>query len=130
MGSVDSIGVLLAAGVPVGIRDGNGATPLHYAAFGDNRAADAIRFLLDHGADIEAVEDAGHTALFYAAQSGKKDLVRLLIDRGASVNGKGKDVCPPMFGAAFSKDGPRVLQLLADKGADLKASGARKRDGC
>src|SRR5205814_184176 len=50
----------------------------------------AVRLLLDHGADVNAFDTAGRTALMYAAGSDllQTDVVKLLIDRGADVNAK------------------------------------------
>ena len=46
---------------------------------------EAVRFLLDRGANIDAKSDSPDdwTALHIAASNGKNDVVRLLIDRGA-----------------------------------------------
>jgi ankyrin repeat protein len=48
----------------------------------------AIRFMLDHGADVNAVDPLGRTPLMYAAASDllPLDAVKLLIERGANVN--------------------------------------------
>lgn len=57
------------------------ARPLHSAAAARERAVCEI--LLDAGADINAVQHGGYTALLDAAQSGDSELVNLLLDRGA-----------------------------------------------
>jgi ankyrin repeat protein len=58
-----------------------GVTPLmHAAALG---SPDAVRRLLDAGADVNAKSAAGATALMWAAADPAK--VRLLVDRGADV---------------------------------------------
>jgi len=50
----------------------------------------AVRLLLDHGANVNAVDPLGRTALMYAAASDllPLDEVKLLVDRGADVNAK------------------------------------------
>ena len=57
------------------------------AAFGD---VNAVRLLLDHGANVNAVDPLGRTALMYAAASDllPLDEVKLLVERGADVNAK------------------------------------------
>lgn len=52
---------LLMAGVNVNTRDSRGHTPF-MDAIGAN-LPDAVRILLDHGADIDAADDGGCTAL-------------------------------------------------------------------
>src|SRR5205814_6884247 len=48
----------------------------------------AVRLMLDHGAEVNAVDPFGRTALMYAAVSDLLPLeeVKLLIERGADVN--------------------------------------------
>jgi ankyrin repeat protein len=60
---------------------------LQTASFGD---LNAIRLMLDHGAEVNAIDPLGHTALMYAAGSDllPLDAVKLLIERGADVNAK------------------------------------------
>jgi ankyrin repeat protein len=57
------------------------------AVFAD---ANAVRLLLDHGADVNAYDPLGRTPLMYAAVSDTLplDVVQLLIERGADVNAK------------------------------------------
>jgi ankyrin repeat protein len=49
-----------------------------------------VRLMLDHGADVNAVDPLGRTPLMYAASSDllPLDVVKLLIERGADVNAK------------------------------------------
>src|SRR5262245_55093429 len=60
---------------------------LRAAILGDLRAT---RLMLDHGADVNAVDPLGRTALMYAATSDllPLDVVKLLIERGANVNAR------------------------------------------
>src|SRR5262249_18845737 len=60
---------------------------LQTVSIGDLRAT---RLMLDHGADVNAVDPTGRTALMYAAISDllPLDVVKLLIERGANVNAK------------------------------------------
>ena len=56
-------------------------TLLHLAA--NSSSPHALRFLLQHGADIDCQNEEGHTALHVAAMWGKKEAVALLLEYGA-----------------------------------------------
>jgi len=60
---------------------------LNIATFAD---ANTVRLMLDHGADVNAVDPFGRTALIYAAASDllSADVVQLLIEHGADINAK------------------------------------------
>ena len=70
-------------------------TLLHDMAFtGDLQKA---RLLLDHGADIDAVdEEYRSTPLGYAARWGRRDMVAFLLGRGADVNKSGAAWATPL----------------------------------
>ncbi len=97
------------------LRGPAGSTPLMYAAlYADNAA---VRLLLDAGADANARNDAGATALMWAADDLEK--TRLLLDRGAGVNTRSEDGRTPVLIASGIVGNTAVLQLLLDRGADL-----------
>ena len=50
-----------------------------------SRALETARVLLDHGADVDALDGQGRTALHRAATAGELAMVRLLLAAGASV---------------------------------------------
>src|SRR5690349_12080216 len=95
-------------------RDKRGATLLmHSAAFG-NLAT--LKLLLDRGADVNARNDFGATALLWAARDPEK--ARLLIERGADVNARSKQGRTPLMLAALRPGGAATVALLLSKGAD------------
>lgn len=76
----------------------NGRTPLHWAAFQECRTQEALntslemtRFLLSHGANVNAKNKWGETPLFLTIVWAKPTLARLLISKGADVNSKNQD---------------------------------------
>jgi uncharacterized protein len=88
-GHADAVRVLVGAGAPVDEASLNTMRvhPLHSAAAAndpDARLA-ACLDLLDAGADPNAVQQGGFTALHAAAQHGDELLARLLVDRGADL---------------------------------------------
>jgi ankyrin repeat protein len=75
--------------ITVNSRSYLGDTPLHVAAiWGD---VEAIRLLVQAGADINALESFGYTPLHQAAEQGKKEAYDLLISLGADVDIKNKN---------------------------------------
>jgi serine/threonine/tyrosine protein kinase RAD53 len=48
-----------------------------------------LECLLDRGAEIEATDRYGWTALTTAAQSGGREVIECLLDRGADVEARG-----------------------------------------
>ena len=63
-------------------RDANGRTPLHVATFARQR--DAIRALLESGADHAALENDRYDAVTIASVANDEETLRLLLARGAS----------------------------------------------
>src|SRR5262245_28509771 len=70
---------LVAAPADANVRDQAGVTPLMYA--GAAGSLDAMTLLLDKGADVNAQNGFGSTALVWSAT--QIDKVRLLLERGA-----------------------------------------------
>ncbi|PNT62278.1 hypothetical protein BRADI_4g00790v3 [Brachypodium distachyon] len=72
-------------------------TPLEHAVSGGNLPA--VRYLLDHGADLHMEGDENVTALHRAAKKGKSVIVRFLLSRGAHVDGNSESGTPLHFAA-------------------------------
>ena len=89
------------------LKDEEGQTPLIIAVC--NRQLDVINLLLSHGAQINAVDNEGKTALIHAITPGgdsgdpADDLVKLLIEKKADIevkNERGKTAL--FFGKSIS----------------------------
>ena len=49
---------------------------------------EALKILLDAGADKEGRSNSGHTALMLAAQEGKNEVLKILLKSGANIDVK------------------------------------------
>jgi ankyrin repeat protein len=100
----------------VNARGPSGWTPIMYAAvYGDG---EAVRRLLNKGANPNAQNDDGGTALMYASEDAEK--TRLLLAHGANPNlrsGEGRTALLIAVGQAGSYS---VVKLLLENGADAK----------
>lgn len=106
-----------AKGVPVDTRDSRGSTLLmQAAAFG---SPEAVKLLLEKGADPNAKNDLEATALILGA--GNPEKARMLVEKGANVNAASKLGRTPLMIAASCAGCTSTVKLLLDKGADPNA---------
>jgi ankyrin repeat protein len=114
---------LLKGGTDPNVGDARGGgTPLMYGAAVGSTAA--MRLLLDNGANANATNATGATALMWAATDIEK--VRLLLSRGADVNIASQRGRTALQIAARSDRSAAIVKLLLDAGADAKAVDAAK----
>ncbi len=92
--------------------------PLMRASFYGH--VDIVRQLLDKGADVNAKDKDGYTALMEASGGGHVDVVNLLLAKGADINAKDKKRWTALMEASFGGHGD-VVELLLAKGADVNA---------
>jgi len=96
----------------------SGETMLHGAAEYDN--LELVRWLLDHGADSGARNDAGETPLHLAAAYGHREVAALLVGRGAAVQAADRDGNTPLLLAARNRHA-ELLRWLIAHGAKVNA---------
>jgi ankyrin repeat protein len=116
-GHADAVRLLLERGSEVNALSINQMrnTPLH-AALAGPMGTDGVRALVEAGADVNARQHGGYVPLHSAAQSGKMEVLDLLLERGADP-------------AAATDDGRRPIDLARDRGhaqevERLRAAGA------
>jgi uncharacterized protein len=83
----------------------------------------ALVRMLDHGADVNALDRHGQTSLMRAARDGRLDLVRLLIERNAGLNQTGKYRLTALMLAVIAGH-EDVVGALCEAGADLDVRGS------
>jgi uncharacterized protein len=110
---------LLNRGGSVDVRSTNAMrnTPLHAAVAGRN--LEAVRLLLENGADANARQQGGWTALHAAAQNGDLALTQLLLSHNADVQVRAENNQSPLDIALLAGKGA-VAQLLEIQGARLQ----------
>jgi len=117
-GSVGSLRQLLARDASlVRVRDKDGSTPLHWAAWKGHR--EVARLLLDAGAEVNARNKNRHwgtTPLHAAAHGNQVDVAKLLLARGAKINAKNLHSRTPLGETTFHK-ATAVAALLRENGA-------------
>jgi ankyrin repeat protein len=87
---------LLDAGVDAEFRYGKELTALMWAAghedgVGAHAAESTVDLLLSHGAQLDAIDDRGRTALMTAAELGRTEVVEMLVGRGADATIRDKN---------------------------------------
>jgi hypothetical protein len=82
-----------------------------------------VLLIEDKGTHIESkYKEYGQTPLWQAAENGHEAFVRLLLDKGASIDAKDSDGWTPLSRAAGNGH-EAVVRLLLDKGASIDAKG-------
>jgi ankyrin repeat protein len=116
-GDLPTLRAQLAQGSDKNARDRRGSTLLmHAGAFG---TAEAVKALLDAGADVNARNSFEATALVWSAGDDAK--VRLLVEHGADVNARTKLGRTPLMAAAACDGCSATVRYLLSKGADVNA---------
>src|SRR5215468_11113657 len=88
---------------------------------------DVIQLLLSHGANVNAVDSDGETALHYAARadSASVEIVRILLQKGADVNVRDHDGTTALM-KVIQKERPELALLLLEHNADTTAQTKRQ----
>jgi ankyrin repeat protein len=98
---VDAMVLLVDHGADPDIPTTHGTTPLmaaagigwgyHYSMNAPDSWMGAVKFCVRHGADVNAADDRGYTALHGAAYLGNHEMISYLLEKGADVKAVAKD---------------------------------------
>jgi len=88
-----------------------------------------VHALLDVGAEIDALDKHGQTALMNAAHRGDTELVHALVQRGANLNHTAKYRLTALMLAVIA-DHPDVVRVLVAAGADREIRGSEGTFAC
>jgi len=110
-GQAQAVELLLQGGVQPDVESNCQAKlhPINSAAAARN--ARAVELLLDHGADVNAAQNGGYTALHSSAHNGDVQTVSLLLDRGADASLASADGRTPLDMAKLDNH-TEVIALL------------------
>ena len=120
-GNIDAINVLLRAGADPNISDATCNTCLHQAVrAGCNKQV--LQVVIDHGADVNAVNNEGTSALLVACDIGQRECVNVLLRAGAdtTIADVSDDTC--LHKVLNRECDNETLQMLLDRGAPVNAT--------
>lgn len=101
----------------VNVSTSAGLYPIHIAVKVD--ATDIVQLLIEHGADVDSIDNEGRAALHYAVQYQNKELILLLLKNEANPNVQNKYGITPLHQAAYSST-IDIVKMLVMFGADPK----------
>ena len=108
--------LLIQHGADVNAKAKTGNTPLLIASIGHGKY-DAVRLLIDKGADVFAVNNRKENALVRASLFGDTATVSLLLNKGLDINTFTQDSTTALINAILNANKPVIFQLL-ERGAD------------
>ena len=101
----------------VKINSAFGGTALHDAVVMKNESI--VKILLDHGANVNAKAEFGHTPLNFASDRAYSiKMMKLLIENGADINARDHLGRSPLI-VAVDKRNAKMAEFLISKGADV-----------
>jgi len=117
-GDAAAVRGLLQQRTDVNAPEGDGATALHWAAYGDD--GELVTLLIASGAKVNVTNDLAITPLHLASANGNAAIVAALLAKGAMPNVASETGVTPLMEAARSGNVATVRALLA-RGADVNA---------
>jgi len=111
-GNIAAAEKLASNGTGIDVRDSGGRTPLAEA-----QGAEMARWLITHGADVNAIDSEGQTVLMIQAAAGRADIVRALVNAGAKLDTVSTKWHSTALTQALDAEKMDVVRILRDAGA-------------
>ncbi|KAJ7759528.1 ankyrin repeat-containing domain protein [Mycena metata] len=86
-----------------------------------NGHLDVVKFLIEHGADVNAENENGYTSLYLASQNGHLDIVKFLVENNANIEASDKYGYTSLYRASANGH-LEVVKFLIEHGANTEAS--------
>ena len=108
----------------------HGESPLHLVSRGQyvspENGVSIVQLLLEHGVDVNDTDRHQNTPLHFASSLGRLEIAQALLDHGAKPGPENDGAQTPLHLVSqgsywFQDDGPGVVKLLLDRGADMCA---------
>jgi ankyrin repeat protein len=119
----NAVKAYLAEGMNPNTEDENGNVLMNAAYSG---SSSVIITLLENGADINAKNSLGYTALMIAAYKGNLTSINTLLDKGAEINAVNKEVETALL-LASNEGQADAVKVLLDRGANINVKDKRGR---
>ena len=93
----------------------------HFPASYHICSTQTVQAIIDHGADVNAVNNRGQTALWFACIDGQNSIVKFLLDAGAdpTIADRYEDTC--LHAAIHGNCSTETIQKILDHGAPVNA---------
>ncbi|HEV8273404.1 MAG TPA: ankyrin repeat domain-containing protein [Chitinophagaceae bacterium] len=108
--------LLIQHGADVNAKAKSGNTPLLIASIGHGKY-DAVKLLIDKGADALALNNRKENALIRASLFGDTATISFLLSKGLDINALSLDSTTALINAVLNANKPVIFQLL-ERGAD------------
>ena len=120
-GDVATVRHLIESGADVNVAEGDGMTPLHWAA--GRGYVEVTQLLLEAGADVAVGTRIGtYTPLHLAVREGHTAVSKLLIEAGADITAATTNSgVTPLHLAAAAEGGEDIVAALMEAGTDVNA---------
>lgn len=123
-GATDCAKYLLENGANPNLKNFNGFTALHWAAF--TGRTEVVPLLLDYGADIEARIADGKTAVHIASFRGQRGFLDYILKRNADINAVDSDGNNALCFAALANQ-QATVEFLLRKGIETDQLNCEKK---
>ncbi len=130
-GNKEIVTMILLAGANIDQLNTKGQTVLmsliEQSGTNSGNMNDMSLFLIENGANVNAVDLKGETALFYAVRANNEQLIKNLIAKGADINARNNKGDSVLFIAAENDD-QKMVKFLLDNGASPRLKNRQKLD--